>query len=142
VHRTLDQIKDLLSEEVMACKKCFQVPKSRDDCTIRFERKLFSSSHLDYSLCFCPNCNQAFLLCFDEEVDWEKGNDRMWSIYTAMTDAEVAMINLLPQDQCDQGVHNELLHRTGVFNPAIVLGPDNQWKGRRLELPWPTRSDG
>jgi hypothetical protein len=119
----------------MACEKCFRVPPSLDDLALI--RELFSSSHLDYALMRCCHCQQVFLQSFDEEVDWEDGNDRIWSIYIALTDAEVNSIKALPDHECARGLHNETLHRLGVSNPSIVKGPDNQWKGNRLQLPWP-----
>ena len=85
----------------------------------------------------CCHCQQVFLQSFDEEVDWEDGNDRIWSIYIALTDAEVDSIKALPDDEYARGLHNETLHRLGVSNPSIVKGPDNQWKGNPSQLPWP-----
>jgi hypothetical protein len=82
-------------------------------------------------------CQQAFLRSFDEEVDWEDGNDRMWSIFIAWTEAEVDSVNALPDNECAQGLHHETRHRVGVSNPSIVMGTDNQWKGNQLQLPWP-----
>jgi hypothetical protein len=124
----------------MACEKCFRVPPSLDD--FELVRELFSSSHLDYMLLRCYQCQQVFLQSFDEEIDWEGGNDRMWSIYLALTEAEVDSINALSDNECAQGLHNETLHRIRESNPSIVKGPDNQWKANCCNFPGRHEANG
>jgi hypothetical protein len=119
----------------MACGKCFQVPPLLDEFAL--VRELFSSSHLDFTLVRCCHCQQVFLQSFDEEIDWKHGNDPIWFTYIALTEAEVGSINALSDNDCAQGRHNETLRTIGRSNPLIVKGPDNQWKGNRLQLPWP-----
>jgi|SRR5579863_9436319 len=119
----------------MACEKCFRVPAVLDEFVV--VRKLFSSSHLDYALLRCPHCGQHFLHTFDERVDWDGGDDQMWSLYIALTDEEVKAIDALPDAECAEGLHNDTLHQMGIGNPAIVKGPNHQWRGNRLQLPWP-----
>lgn len=49
----------------------------------KFERveTYTESSHFDRGLLKCPECGQLYYWEFYEEIDWDEGNDKMYSTY-------------------------------------------------------------
>jgi hypothetical protein len=63
-----------------------------DDLKGLFEtEKVYSeSSHFERYLLRCPECGQLYFYEFYEVVDWDDGDDKMYSTWIAVDDVETA----------------------------------------------------
>jgi len=60
--------------------KCNQVLRSELDCLVKV-KELFDLSHQIRSIRRCRDCGQLYLWDFDEQVDWNEGNDaQYWTV--------------------------------------------------------------
>jgi len=90
---------------------------------------LYESSHLDYGVARCGECQQAYLTCFWEQVDFEGGKDLMWNIRMPLNEDEVRELERL-HEQSKQA--NDYLLRIGDYfdrdRDKLVWHPDNRYE--------------
>jgi hypothetical protein len=91
--------------------------------------KLYESSHLDYGVARCEQCDQAYLTCFWERVDFEGGKDLMWNVRMPLNEDEVRELERLHEQS--RQANDYLLRIGGYFDrerDKLVWHPDNRYE--------------
>ncbi|MBI5723891.1 MAG: hypothetical protein HZA50_08040 [Planctomycetes bacterium] len=73
----------------LADKKPLTVP---DLQALQMVRSIYESSHHSVWISRCGQCGQLYAVCFDEDVDWEQGNDKCWNFYVPIESCDIPPI--------------------------------------------------
>lgn len=82
--------------------------------------------HRSRALLRCKTCSQLYFYAFDEEVDWENGNDPQFRTWIPVTSAEEAVI-LSGQSRIQFAKFSPRLEYAW---PADAEVPEIKWIGR------------
>lgn len=104
--KTIWKVKDPIQCQLWSMEKI-----TGDDLDFTHVQTYVDTSHFSRSLLRCKECGQLYYSEFYEIVDWENGNDDIYSTYIPI--------------EYDEGVINELNNRS----PFELLGvyPKLQW---------------
>jgi len=96
------------------CELCRATPADYQHLPFEPLRTMFSSSHWAFALQRCKSCGQSFLYEFKEILDWDEGDDDMWTRWIPLLPNEVEKINRkLPDETKDQRKLNFLVELMG-----------------------------
>lgn len=79
----------------MACHLFDKTPLTVEDLKgLETVQTIYDSSHYSVWISRCNECGQLYAVSFEEEVDWEEGNDKCWNFYVPIESYDIPPIEL------------------------------------------------
>lgn len=97
-----------------------------DDLDFQKVEDIIDSSHFDRSIVMCKRCRQLYFHEFYEEVDWDKGNDKMFTTYIPIKE--------LPKREEIEGLKEKTPLEILAYSPRLQWDSKNNdkivWVGK------------
>ena len=98
---------------------------------LKIVNTLYESSHLDIDIQMCTRCDQLYISCFLEIIDWSGGDDDCWNFWVpvSLDDAEAVQEKKMRADELIQSRRHITWSPSGKIywndgpEMAIIRGP-------------------